>query len=254
MPEFCECGGGRAGGAQSCFRHGLARGARRHGYPTLTNPRSTRWPCPRNDLDEVHNLQAGHLARHLRPPTPPARALDDGGAGHADVMHAMLSGRARQGGHRARKTCGTLPTLPLAASAKLGMTCELPRTGGYLSRDRRGEVHLTSARRQTAGRVAVVLASETRWKVPQLLRECNGSTTARQHLLEAEVSAAPDHTSTTPAYKPPSGPPVRSTVPQVDVERALPEPHHRADGRAGRRALPWGSFVDGRAARGRQGS
>jgi DNA polymerase III subunit epsilon len=192
LPAFCEfVAGAVLVGHNVAFDIGFSNAAlAEHGYPALTNPRvDTLALARRLILDEVPNLRLSTLARHLRAGhTPCHRALDDALA-TADVLHALLE-RAGSFGVTALDDLLALPSLACsAASAKLGLTRHLPRTSGvYLFRDRRGEVLYVGKATNLRARVRSYFASETRRKVPQLLRETHRIdhvTTAT--LLEAEV-------------------------------------------------------------------
>jgi DNA polymerase-3 subunit epsilon len=192
LPAFCEfVAGAVLVGHNVAFDIGFSNAAlTAHGYPTLSNPRvDTLALARRLILDEVPNLRLATLARHLRAGhTPCHRALDDALA-TADVLHALLE-RAGSFGVTALDDLLALPSLACsAASAKLGLTRHLPRTSGvYLFRDRRGEVLYVGKATNLRARVRSYFASETRRKVPQLLREVHRiDHIPSATLLEAEV-------------------------------------------------------------------
>ncbi len=140
-------------------------------------------------LDEVPNLKLATLARHLRAAhTPSHRALDDALA-TADVLHALLE-RAGSFGITALDDLLALPSLNGSpAVAKLALTRDLPRRPGvYLFRNAQGQVAYVGKATNLRARVRSYFSSETRRKIPQLLRE----TTRIDHIetttvLEAEV-------------------------------------------------------------------
>jgi DNA polymerase III subunit epsilon len=192
LPAFCEfVAGAVLVGHNVGFDIGFSNAAlTAHGYPTLSNPRvDTLALARRLILDEVPNLRLSTLARHLRAGhTPCHRALDDALA-TTDVLHALLE-RAGSFGVTALDDLLALPSLACsAASAKLGLTRHLPRTSGvYLFRDRRGEVLYVGKATNLRARVRSYFASETRRKVPQLLRETHRiDHVPTATLIEAEV-------------------------------------------------------------------
>jgi DNA polymerase-3 subunit epsilon len=192
LPSFCEfVAGAVLVGHNVGFDIGFSNAAlRAHGYPQLANPKvDTLALARRLVLDEVPNLRLSTLARHLRAGHAPChRALDDALA-TTDVLHALLE-RAGSFGVTALDDLLALPTLACsAASAKLGLTRDLPRCSGvYLFRDRRGEVLYVGKATNLRARVRSYFASETRRKVPQLLRETHRiDHVPTGTLLEAEV-------------------------------------------------------------------
>jgi DNA polymerase-3 subunit epsilon len=192
LPSFCEfVAGAVLVGHNVGFDIGFSDAAlAAHGYPALANPRvDTLALARRLILDEVPNLRLSTLARHLRAGHDPChRALDDALA-TADVFHALLE-RAGSFGVTALDDLLALPTLACsAASAKLGLTRHLPRSPGvYLFRDRRGAVLYVGKATNVRARVRSYFASETRRKVPQLLRETHViDHVPTATLLEAEV-------------------------------------------------------------------
>jgi DNA polymerase III subunit epsilon len=162
----------------------------RTGRDRLRNPRvDTLALARRLILDEVPNLKLSTIARHLRATHLPShRALDDALA-TADVLHALLE-RAGSFGITALDDLLALPSLNGSpAVAKLALTRDLPRRPGvYLFRNARGQVVYVGKATNLRTRVRSYFSSETRRKIPQLLRE-----TARiDHIetttvLEAEV-------------------------------------------------------------------
>jgi DNA polymerase III subunit epsilon len=135
-------------------------------------------------LDEVRDLKLETLARHCRTTHRPShRALADALA-TADVLHWMLE-RVGTMGVTALDDLLALPTIKgTAAIGKLALTRGLPRAPGvYLFRDARGGVLYVGKASDLRTRVRSYFSTESRRKVPRLLREL--------HRIDHVVTAGP---------------------------------------------------------------
>ncbi len=160
----------------------------RFGYPRLSQRRVDTLSLARRLIrDEVENLKLGTLARHLRVPTSPShRAMADAEA-TTEVLHALIE-RAAAFGVLGLDDLLALPTMRAHPSAsKLDLTASLPRSPGvYVFRDSKGEPLYVGKASNLRARVRSYFASDTRRKVPQMLRE----TVAIDHVVCADALEA----------------------------------------------------------------
>jgi len=144
-----------------------------HGYPRLSNRRVDTLALARRLVrDEIPNLRLHTLARHFRTSVEPTHRAYADAAATAEVLHALLE-RAASYGVLGLDDLLALPSMRAHPSAaKLALTARLPRAPGvYVFRDRDGRVLYVGKATNLRARVRSYFASDSRRKVPQLLRE-----------------------------------------------------------------------------------
>jgi len=144
-----------------------------HGYPRLANRRVDTLALARRLVrDEIPNLRLHTLARHFRTSVEPTHRAYADAAATAEVLHSLLE-RAASYGVLGLDDLLALPSMRAHPSAaKLALTARLPRAPGvYVFRDRDGRVLYVGKATNLRARVRSYFASDSRRKVPQLLRE-----------------------------------------------------------------------------------
>jgi len=146
---------------------------RQWGGPMLGNQQLDTLTLARRLLnDEVPNFKLGELARRLRlPHTPCHRALDDAWA-TVDLLHFLIE-RASAWGVTGLDDLIALPTIAGHPQwKKLSLTTNLPRRPGvYFFTDAQDRVLYVGKATDLRARVRSYFSSDTRRKIPQLLRE-----------------------------------------------------------------------------------
>ena len=141
--------------------------------PTLANRVVDTLPLARRLVrDEVPNCKLSTLARSFRFAVQPThRALDDALA-TVELLHVLVDRAGRIGVKGLDDLCALTTMSGSRSAEKLKLTENLPRSGGiYLFRNAIGEVIYVGKAANLRSRVRSYFASDTRRKVPAMLRE-----------------------------------------------------------------------------------
>ena len=151
----------------------LHAAVRRWGGPMMGNQKLDTLALARRLLaDEMPKFSLGELARRLRLPHQPShRALEDAWA-TVDLLHFLIE-RASAWGVTGLDDLVALPTVAGHPQwKKLSLTTDLPRRPGvYFFLDRNQSVLYVGKATDLRSRVRSYFSSETRRKIPALLRE-----------------------------------------------------------------------------------